>query len=223
MTIEETLAAFAARLSWLPAWLVSLVLFGLALAAALAIHRIAYAIMTRIVASWDLFWRSLVSRTFGPARFTVITLAVINALVSKKVSLAELLLTNVIILGLVYAMEHLWLTRHEAVRILLYEKIELIKPENKEKLGGMDVSGIEKLIKEGREAVEKQDDAKVQTTLEALEKEAHAMAAKLYENVPGGAPGGAPGAAPGGDSAPSDDTTKKKKGDVIDAEFEESN
>jgi hypothetical protein len=66
--------------------------------------------------------------------FTVITLAVINALVSKKVSLAELLLTNVIILGLVYAMEHLWLTRHEAMRLLLYEKIELIKPENKELL-----------------------------------------------------------------------------------------
>ncbi|HRT53067.1 MAG TPA: DUF4956 domain-containing protein, partial [Flavobacteriales bacterium] len=54
--------------------------------------------------------------------FTVITLAVINALVSKKVSLLELLFTNTIILGLVYAMEHLWLTRHEAVRQLIYEK-----------------------------------------------------------------------------------------------------
>jgi molecular chaperone DnaK len=97
--------------------------------------------------------------------------------------------------------------------------------DNKEKLQGIDVASIEKLIKEGREAVEKQDDAKVQATLEALEKEAHAMAAKLYENVPGGAPGGAPGAAgPGPDAGPAgDDGGKKKKGDVIDAEFEESN
>ncbi|HVY24942.1 MAG TPA: molecular chaperone DnaK, partial [Polyangiaceae bacterium] len=93
--------------------------------------------------------------------------------------------------------------------------------ENKEKLGGVDIAGIEKLIKEGREAVEKQDDAKVQSTLEALEKEAHAMAAKLYEGA-GGAPGGAPGAAPGGDAGPADGGGKKK-GDVIDAEFEESN
>lgn len=66
--------------------------------------------------------------------FTVITVAVINALVSKKVSVAELLFTNCMILGLVYAMEHLWLTRHEAMYQLIYEKIDLIKPENKEHL-----------------------------------------------------------------------------------------
>ncbi len=82
--------------------------------------------------------------------FTAITLAVINALVSKKVSLAELLFTNAIILGLVYVMEHLWLTRHEAMRQLIYEKIELIKPENKDKLAedlhqrlGIKVSRVE--------------------------------------------------------------------------------
>ena len=66
--------------------------------------------------------------------FTVITLAVINALVSKKVSLAELLFTNIMILGLVYVMEHLWLTRHEAMRQLIYEKIDLIKPAKRAEL-----------------------------------------------------------------------------------------
>ena len=66
--------------------------------------------------------------------FTVITLAVINALVSKKVSLAELLFTNAMILGLVYVMEHLWLTRHEAMRQLIYEKIDLIKPAKRTEL-----------------------------------------------------------------------------------------
>lgn len=63
--------------------------------------------------------------------FAVITLAVINALVSKKVSLAELVFTNGMILVLVYVLEHVWLTRHEAMRQLIYERIELIKPENR--------------------------------------------------------------------------------------------
>lgn len=66
--------------------------------------------------------------------FAVITLAVINALVSKKVSVTELLFTNGSILLLVYVLENVWLTRHEAMRQLVYEKLELIKPENKELL-----------------------------------------------------------------------------------------
>lgn len=66
--------------------------------------------------------------------FAVITLAVINALVSKKVSIAELVFTNGMILTTTYVLEHIWLTRHEAMKEVIYEKIELIKPENKEKL-----------------------------------------------------------------------------------------
>ncbi|HEY0978206.1 MAG TPA: DUF4956 domain-containing protein [Flavobacteriales bacterium] len=66
--------------------------------------------------------------------FAVITLAVINALVSKKVSIAELVFTNGTILVLVYILENVWLTRHEAMRLLIYEKIDLIKPQNKELL-----------------------------------------------------------------------------------------
>jgi molecular chaperone DnaK len=93
--------------------------------------------------------------------------------------------------------------------------------ENKDKLAGVDVASIEALIKDGRAAVEKQDDDKVSSVLEQLEKEAHAMATKMYEGA-GGPPGGAPGAGPtaSGGGSPSDD---KKKGDVIDAEFEETN
>lgn len=66
--------------------------------------------------------------------FATITLAVVNALVSKKVSIAELMFTNGTILILVYVLENVWLTRHEAMRQLIYEKIELIKPGNKELL-----------------------------------------------------------------------------------------
>ena len=94
--------------------------------------------------------------------------------------------------------------------------------DNKDKLAGVDVASIESLIKDGRAAVEKQDDEKVQEVLEKLEKEAHAMATKMYEGA-GGPPGG--GAGPGaGPSASGGGTSEDpKKGDVIDAEFEETN
>jgi molecular chaperone DnaK len=91
--------------------------------------------------------------------------------------------------------------------------------DNKDKLAGVNLGAIEGLIKEGREAIEKQDDEKVQDVSTRLEKEAHAMAAKLYETS--GAQGAAPGAAPAGDSSGAQGDGKK--GDVIDAEFEESN
>src|SRR5690606_3859958 len=45
--------------------------------------------------------------------------------------------------------------------------------DNKDKLGDMDLSNIESLIKEGREAIEQQNDSKVESVLERLEKEAH--------------------------------------------------
>jgi molecular chaperone DnaK len=88
--------------------------------------------------------------------------------------------------------------------------------ENKDKLSGVDLSNVQNLIKEGRQAVEKQDDAQVQSVLERLEKEAHAMASKLYEQA--GPPAGGP---PPGAGAPPPGDGGKKKGDVIDAEFEE--
>ena len=92
--------------------------------------------------------------------------------------------------------------------------------ENKEKLQAADISSLEGLIKDGRSAVEKQDDAQVKDVLEKLEKEAHRLASVMYQGAPGGAPGAAPGGeAPAGGAAPEGD----KKKDVIDAEFEETN
>ncbi|HVW24220.1 MAG TPA: molecular chaperone DnaK [Polyangiaceae bacterium] len=98
-------------------------------------------------------------------------------------------------------------------------QIEKQIADNKEKLSGVDLGSVESLVKEGREAIEKQDDEKVKSTLERLEKEAHAIATKLYEQAgppPGAGPGPGPGAASDGQSGGS-----RKKGDVIDAEFEE--
>jgi molecular chaperone DnaK len=94
--------------------------------------------------------------------------------------------------------------------------------ENREKLDATLVSQIEALVKEGREAVEKQDDAKVQDVLARLEREAHQLASKLYEAASGGPGAAPPGSAPGDGGSSGNGSSKTKAGDVIDAEFEET-
>ena len=99
--------------------------------------------------------------------------------------------------------------------------------EHKEKLPAADVSTLEGLIKEGREAVEKQDDGKITELSAKLEAEMQRVASTMYQAA--GAAGG-PGAPPGaGDGAPNGDGAQnggpepgKKEGGVIDAEFEET-
>ncbi len=101
--------------------------------------------------------------------------------------------------------------------------------ENREKIAAKeDVAQFETMIKEGREAVEKQDDAKIKELLEKLEKEAHRIASVMYQGAAGpGGPGdgngdanGGPETPDGGDAAPGG--KGKKDGGVIDAEFEET-
>jgi molecular chaperone DnaK len=102
--------------------------------------------------------------------------------------------------------------------------------ENKEKIAGGDLATIEGLIKEGREAVEKQDDQKVQDVSARLEKEAHRLAGVMYGGAGGpGAPGGPAPGEPGANGGPAAGDKKAgggaggKEGGVIDAEFEETN
>ena len=66
--------------------------------------------------------------------FLVIGVSVINALANKKVSYAELIFTNVALLAVTYALERLMLLKHESRKAINYEKIELIKPENRMEL-----------------------------------------------------------------------------------------
>jgi molecular chaperone DnaK len=96
--------------------------------------------------------------------------------------------------------------------------------DNKDKLQGQDFSGVESLIKEGREAVEKQDDAKIQDVMERLEKEAHRIAGTMYGAAGGpGGPNGGPMPGEGGGQAGGGGEKKGgKEGGVIDAEFEET-
>jgi len=62
--------------------------------------------------------------------FIVIGISAINALANKKVSYAELFFTNVAVVALTYGLERIWLTKRESRKTIIYEKIDLIKPEN---------------------------------------------------------------------------------------------
>jgi hypothetical protein len=66
--------------------------------------------------------------------FIVIGVTIINALANKKISYAELVLTNMLIFGVTYILEKVWLLRHESHRIIRYDNIELIKPDKYEEL-----------------------------------------------------------------------------------------
>ncbi|MPL99792.1 hypothetical protein SDC9_46013 [bioreactor metagenome] len=82
--------------------------------------------------------------------FVVISLSVINALINKKVSYAEALFANLIILGLVFLIEKVVIYRHESVKLIYYDKIDLIVPEKRDELladlkkrTGLDIHRIE--------------------------------------------------------------------------------
>ena len=66
--------------------------------------------------------------------FLVIGISVVNALANKKISYAELVFANLLIVFVTFGMERLWLLKHETRKNIIYEKIELVKPENKEML-----------------------------------------------------------------------------------------
>ena len=62
--------------------------------------------------------------------FMIIGVSVINSLFSRKTGVAEVLFTNLIIIVITYGFEKVWLLKHESSKTIIYEKIELIKPEN---------------------------------------------------------------------------------------------
>jgi hypothetical protein len=66
--------------------------------------------------------------------FTVIIIAVLNALSDDKTSYAELLLANMTIVMAVLVLEKNIFLYGESSQIITYEKIELIKPDNYPKL-----------------------------------------------------------------------------------------
>lgn len=66
--------------------------------------------------------------------FIIIGLSVMNALVNKKISYAEMVFANAAILFATYGLEKIWLLRHESQKVILYENIELIHSDKKDEL-----------------------------------------------------------------------------------------
>lgn len=66
--------------------------------------------------------------------FLVIGVSLINALANRRVSYAELVLTNITIMVITYLLERKFLLKHETKREIIYENVELIKPENRAEL-----------------------------------------------------------------------------------------
>lgn len=66
--------------------------------------------------------------------FIVIGVSVINALTSNDSSLADLLFTNGVIVFMTFGLERLWLMKCDAQKIIVYEKIQLIRPDKRDEL-----------------------------------------------------------------------------------------
>jgi hypothetical protein len=62
--------------------------------------------------------------------FLIIGVSIINSLADTKTSVADVLFTNFVIIAITFCMEKIWLQKNELSKIVNYEKIELIKPEN---------------------------------------------------------------------------------------------
>jgi len=66
--------------------------------------------------------------------FLMVGIAVVNSLSDKSVSWAELVFANIIIIGITWYLEKIWMQRKEGFMDIRYEKIELIQPSRHEEL-----------------------------------------------------------------------------------------
>jgi hypothetical protein len=66
--------------------------------------------------------------------FVVIGIAILNAVVNKKVSLAELLLVNGSISGVTVFLEYLPFFRRDQTQTIVYDNMELVRSEDKQAL-----------------------------------------------------------------------------------------
>ncbi len=66
--------------------------------------------------------------------FLVIGVSVINGLANRKVSYAELLFANMVVILITHLLEKVFLLKHETRKVINYENVELIKPEHRKEL-----------------------------------------------------------------------------------------
>jgi hypothetical protein len=61
--------------------------------------------------------------------FVVIGISVVNSLAKKQISVTEVMILNSTVVLLTAGLEYVWLLKHETRKTVVYERIELIKPE----------------------------------------------------------------------------------------------
>lgn len=66
--------------------------------------------------------------------FLIIGVSVINALTNTETSLVDLLFSNFVIIFITYGLEKLWLIKHESSKLIIYEKINLIREDKYDEL-----------------------------------------------------------------------------------------
>jgi hypothetical protein len=66
--------------------------------------------------------------------FLIIAVSVINALSGESASWVAILFTNTAIIGATFLLERVFLLEHQVTKTIVYEKIDLIKPENQDSL-----------------------------------------------------------------------------------------
>ncbi len=66
--------------------------------------------------------------------FLIIGISVTNALANKKISYAELFFANFGVVLITFLLERVFLLKHESRKTIIYEKIDLIKPEKRAEL-----------------------------------------------------------------------------------------
>jgi hypothetical protein len=93
---------------------------------------------------------SLVSIKEMTYLFIVIAISVINSISIDIINYYEVIFSNVIVVILTFIMEKLWFIKHESIKTIIYENIDLILPEKRkeliediEKRTGINVNKIE--------------------------------------------------------------------------------
>ncbi len=116
--MPDLIANIRASGIWLPNWLASLAIFGVIIAVTLFAHRLLFQVLTRIVASKDLFWRSMVSRLRRPVRWALlvptlsfaVAIAPLSDEQARVISHVLLLCFIVLVASMVRTVKHIWMT-----------------------------------------------------------------------------------------------------------------
>ncbi|MBC7137338.1 MAG: mechanosensitive ion channel family protein [Defluviimonas sp.] len=118
---NETLSEIAdGATGWMPDWIATLIILGVAAGAALLAWRFFFRLLTRLVSGRDLFWRSLVGRGAPPLRLALVIAAVSFATAFAPLTASEAgVLRRLLVIALIVCIAwmsqtalYIWTTIH---------------------------------------------------------------------------------------------------------------